>query len=78
MMIELADTDAMQWDNQILIYTINDSKSVYVSAIIVVLDGVCVFVNTGFGLDERVSARTAISYGWSARWPVIIGVAVVI
>ena len=56
---------------------IGDYKSVQVGAIIVVLVGARISINTDLGLDERVAARTVIPYGGIARWPVIIGVAVV-
>ena len=54
-----------------------DNKSLQVGAIIVVIVGARVSVNTSLNLDERVAARTVMFYGWGARWPVIIGVAVV-
>ena len=76
-MIEWGDTSAMLWDISKLINIIGDYKSVQVGAIIVLLVNACVSVNTNFGLDERVAARTAISINRIARWPVIIGVAVV-
>ena len=57
-----------------MLYT--DTDSFYLH-IIVVFVGARVSVNSDFGLDERVAARSAISYGRIARWPVIIRVAVV-
>ena len=75
-MIKPGNTNAMQWNIYKLLNIIIDNKSAQVSAVVVFV-GARGSVYTGFACDSRIAARTAISYNRIARWPVIIGVAVV-